>query len=319
MSVMAMITAIGAAGRGSSFATRLAPGLRALLRADLGIALGATPRATGTAPPVVTFSGTLTIPYGIRVEIQTTGARGAATFRYSHDNGTTWIESGVTTAATYAMIGPLAGTVLNFPVGSYTNNNVYRATVAAWADLSGIGNHLAQPTAANQPVMITRSAVLGKAALSYDGTALWLFRDPLVGVLAQPYTVAAAWNLTDNSGTRRLYDGNAGGREQCFTGVNNYVIGAGANLAVTVTPNTGGHASVGVYNGASGTVTVDRSNTATGAVSTASAGALYIGSDFTGGANWFGEIAEVDLYAGAMSAVYQSRIQAYMKSFYSTP
>lgn len=82
--------------------------------------------ATGTAPPVVTMTGTLPLPWRARVEIQTTGPRGIATFRVSLDGGTTWIASGVTTAATYTI--PTTSNVLNFPVGTYTNDNVYVST-----------------------------------------------------------------------------------------------------------------------------------------------------------------------------------------------
>lgn len=84
---------------------------------------GTTLFATGTAPPVVTISGSLPYPQQLRVELQTTGPRGTATFRLSLDGGTTYLSTGVTTAASYAIPG--TSNTLLFPVGSYTNNNVY--------------------------------------------------------------------------------------------------------------------------------------------------------------------------------------------------
>lgn len=84
---------------------------------------GATLFATGMNAPVVTVTGTLPYPQQLRVEVQTTGPRGTATFRVSLDGGTTYIATGVTTAASYAIPG--TSNTLMFPVGSYTNNNVY--------------------------------------------------------------------------------------------------------------------------------------------------------------------------------------------------
>ena len=111
--------------------------------------LSTTPFASGTSPPAVTLSGSVT-PRPLRIELQTTGARGTAIFRYSADGGATWIESGVTTAATYPMIGAASGTTLNFPVGSYTNDNVYRAVYATLTDRVG-GFTMAPSSAGRAP------------------------------------------------------------------------------------------------------------------------------------------------------------------------
>lgn len=111
--------------------------------------MGSTPTATGTTPPVVTFSGTLTTPFGIRIEIQTTGVLGASTFRVSLNNGTSYVASSVATVATYVIPG--TAVTVNFPAGTYTNDNVYVATVATGRDLSPTTKNVTQASAAAQP------------------------------------------------------------------------------------------------------------------------------------------------------------------------
>lgn len=102
-------------------------GLSTFVGADLTVTQqvddGAVLFATGTAPPIVTISGSLPYPQQLRVELQTTGPRGTATFRLSLDGGSTYVATGVTTAASYGVPG--TSNTLLFPVGSYTNNNVY--------------------------------------------------------------------------------------------------------------------------------------------------------------------------------------------------
>ena len=128
------------------------------LRYDRGIILGGTPKATGTLPPVVTFTATdggalSTLGQRcIRVEIQTTGIRGTATFRASFDDGPTFVVTGAVTAATYDL--PSSNVRLNFPVGAYTNDDVYRATVATWKNqgTTGSTHDFTQATASLQPV-----------------------------------------------------------------------------------------------------------------------------------------------------------------------
>ncbi len=126
--------------------------------------LGDTLTASGTTPPAVTLTGSLIVPYGIRVEITTLGALGVAVFRVSLDNGTTWLASGVTTAATYAIAG--TAIVLNFAAGTYATDNVYRATVATAVDASPRLIHALQATPANQPFFTAANA-------SFNGNPTW--------------------------------------------------------------------------------------------------------------------------------------------------
>ena len=84
---------------------------------DFGLTLGGTPLASGTGPPpALTLTGSVSgnAP-ALRVEIQTTGADGVATYRYGAANTgstSTWIEQNKVVPAgggTYSAIGALAG------------------------------------------------------------------------------------------------------------------------------------------------------------------------------------------------------------------
>lgn len=166
--------------------------LRAL-QTDFGVTMGGTPLANGASPPAVTLTGSIAGVAAFRTEIQTTGARGTATFRYGALNdGTTstWIETGVTTAATYNAIGPLSGLVLNFPSGTYTNDNVYQGTCSAWADQKN-GASAAQANAAKQP-LILYSATTRRFFLRFDGVDDNLVESTLD--LPAPGTTNAFWH-----------------------------------------------------------------------------------------------------------------------------
>ncbi len=157
--------------------------------------LGSTLAATGTTPPVVTLSGTLTTPLGVRTEIQTTGVLGASTFRVSINNGTSYVASGVTTVATYAIPG--TALTLNFPSGTYTNDNVYRATAGTARDTSTFLQDASNATAANQPFFTSSNA-------SFNGNPTWDWPNATASALdtasfaakAAPITIVAVAQAT---------------------------------------------------------------------------------------------------------------------------
>lgn len=81
--------------------------------------------SAGTAPPVVSLTGTPNGYHNVRIEITTGGARGTAVFRWSADGGATW-TSAVTTAATVVLTG--TGLTAAFATGTdYATDNVYTA------------------------------------------------------------------------------------------------------------------------------------------------------------------------------------------------
>lgn len=142
------------------------------------IDIGATMLASGTAPPVVTVTGTPSVAPAIRVEV----LAGATTFQWTRLNtgtgGTFSGSSGGTAIAipiggTYLM--PNTGLTLHFPAGAYSSTNVYQATVSNWRSqlavwLPGpvLSNVFSQPTAAKQPRYIYDAAT-GFYLLKGDG------------------------------------------------------------------------------------------------------------------------------------------------------
>jgi hypothetical protein len=87
--------------------------------------------ATGTAPPVVTFSGTPLDNFQIQVNVTSGGPLGASLFEWSYDGGRTFPITGAPTAASVSLgFGtPDTGVVVHFSSGTYATDNVYAVTV----------------------------------------------------------------------------------------------------------------------------------------------------------------------------------------------
>ncbi|HEY6464090.1 MAG TPA: hypothetical protein VIY73_28170 [Polyangiaceae bacterium] len=83
--------------------------------------------AAGTAPPAVTLVGRPVLGALLMVlELTLAGTLGTAQFRWSSDGGTTWIASGVVTAASVSL--GATGMQAQFAgVGEYSTDNVYAA------------------------------------------------------------------------------------------------------------------------------------------------------------------------------------------------
>lgn len=151
------------------------------------ITLGGTPYATGTAPPVMTLTGTLLFGAGaapgIRVEINSVSggtARGQAFFRVSYDSGATWALAGAggqLTAATVALDGAASGVTLNFPVGTYGTDQVWEGTVTRFRSTEGNSYTFDQATASAMPIL-RKAAVNPEAkdalACGVGGVTRWM-------------------------------------------------------------------------------------------------------------------------------------------------
>jgi hypothetical protein len=146
-------------------------GLLLWLRADVGIQYGATLRATGTAPPAWTISGTATRLVNIHAEIDSVAggtALGQATYKWRENESASY-TSGVLTAAGPTALGT-TGLSVAMAVGPYNIDNKWDITVAQWNDQSGLSNHAVQGTASRQP-QFTVAGYGGYSAIDY-GTSV---------------------------------------------------------------------------------------------------------------------------------------------------
>lgn len=79
----------------------------------------------GASCPAVSVSGVPVNQYPFIIEIETTGALGAGTFRWSLDNGTTWEASGVTLPGGGTFVLGTTGVTATFAAGTYTDGDEY--------------------------------------------------------------------------------------------------------------------------------------------------------------------------------------------------
>lgn len=164
------------------------PTVQRAWQTDFGLSLGGTPLASGTGPPpALTLTGSVVwnAP-ALRVEIQTTGADGVATYRYGANNDgatSSWIEQNKVVPAgggTYAAIGVLAGLTFNWPAGAYTNDNVYQGTCSAWVCMKTAAV-ASQAVASKQPRILIDAG--GRLFLRFDGVDDFLL-EPVIDLVA---------------------------------------------------------------------------------------------------------------------------------------
>ena len=159
-------------------------GLTALqvTQSDLGGTYGGTLLDTGGAGPVCTLTGTLNaaLPFvPLLLKCTLGGALGVWTWSLYSDGGTTPFQTGTSAAGPTALTGAAAGLSLSIAAGVAVLNNTWNATLAAWADQSGNGNHWSQATPAKQFKITT--GINGKPGLLSDGV-----NDLMTAALALP-------------------------------------------------------------------------------------------------------------------------------------
>lgn len=189
--------------------------LKAWFRGDLGITLGGTLLASGTTPPAVTITGTPTAQIGLHIEIDSVAggtARGQATYKWSTDNGSTYVATGVLTAAGPTALGA-TGVSVAFAVGPYNADNKWDCTVSAWADQSGNGVHVTNATAANQPYFYTAAANGKPGIRTVAANSQGLFRAAtnVLGASTYGYGVLLAYKIDASINNQRFAGFGSGG------------------------------------------------------------------------------------------------------------
>jgi hypothetical protein len=286
--------------------------------ADRGVTLGGLPKPQGTAPPPVTIAGSSASPIGLQIEIDSTAGGtglGQATFKWSVNNGTSYVATGVLTAA-QVDIGDIT---VYFPVGPYNVDNKWKATISARADQSTAGNHLSQATPGFQPFCII-NAVNGRPSVRWDGV------DDLLQVLftlIEPATIFACMKLLVVDGNvRSAWDGGIiQTMWTVFKDVQSSIVDSNVVPVTAPTVAAGAyHVITGIYNHASSSMRVDQSatNGSLGAASTP-IGGLTVGAVQNGAFPLNFEDSEIILCAAALSTTDAVLTENYLKAKYATP
>lgn len=204
------IQVAGVGGGGASalnFASLLTSPLQSV-QTDLGLTYGTTPLASGTAPPVVTLSGSLlkdgAVPLWFKCTTLGVIGAGAVFEAYVDGLGVTPIMSGITptAGAPIAITGSavLSGISVAWAAGTAALDNVWKARCAGLQDQSGNGLHYTQATVGLQPVI--GIGLNGKASLVF-GNASTMFLTSSLN-LATPVTQFMALRRNNWTNNQRI-------------------------------------------------------------------------------------------------------------------
>lgn len=156
--------------------------------------------ATGLTPPTITITGAALFACQLRISVNLTGPLGTSEFSVSIDQGRTHVLKGIKTAATVYL--DFLGVTINFPAGTYYNNNVYttETSVGQWGDKSGNGRHMVAAT--NQLPKFSPSKAHGKPGL-IKGAATTFLR--LTGIsIAAPYWLMAVGKCISQASVKAI-------------------------------------------------------------------------------------------------------------------
>lgn len=213
---------IGAAsgpGFNGQFAA-LFPGAYQVVQTDLGLTYGGTMLAAGTAPPVITLTGSLAgVPVPILVSETLAGILGTWQGSVSYNNGADVAQT-FTSATTVPLNGKGTGLTLNIAAGAAATGNTWTATCAGLADQSGHLKHYSQATASKQPVITV--GINGKPGLLFVASRSTLLTSSLV--LTTPAVAGWAYYLVgrlpniSTATNARILSGASGGALLCQNG-----------------------------------------------------------------------------------------------------
>lgn len=205
---------------------------------------------------------------------------------------------------------------------------MFGSGVAQWTDQSARGANAVQATPALRPTL-TASAINGQPALTFDGSTQYM---TIPGIdIKEPmsvFIVAKFTGTTAQQNVRALIDGrNVNNRIEMrgsYTSPAAYnvqIVGTAANAVLINLYSMDANTSyIGVYNGASSAFYLNNgalSNTGTTANASlrdgATIGARY---DAFSGSVWLGHIAEIAVFASALTAGERANLQAYSVARY---
>ncbi len=217
-------------GGGGSFNGQFAslfPGAFQVVQSDIGLTYGGTMLATGTTPPVITLTGSLSgTPTAITITDTLVGILGTWQGLVTYGDSTT---QAFTSAATVPLTGAGAGLTLNIAAGVAAGDNVWKATCTGLADQSGNAKNFSQGTSNRQPILT--AGLNGKPGLSFDAIATFL--DSAL-ILPAPGTTPRTLYMVMTPAAK--------GSQQNFCGG---AIGGGTSFATV----SGALSSVGQFNG----------------------------------------------------------------------
>lgn len=190
------------------------------------------------------------------------------------------------------------------------------ATVATWRDLSGNGRDASQATAGSRPTYRTGRAG-GRPALVFDGGD---YLDSSWTAITQPITIVSVNTFPASVGD--VYDGSSGASNRtafwCENGSAIYIYAGGSSLNSTVTAPQPLSVYVNEFNGSSSSVRQNSTVKVTGNPGTTGSAGLRIGheSSLFGSYGFDGDIAEILVYAKALTAAEKRRLEVHLGAKY---
>jgi hypothetical protein len=194
------------------------------------------------------------------------------------------------------------------------------ASVSTMADHSGNGNAIGQPTTAQQPIFHT-AVINGRSVMRFDGV-----NDNVVAgavITSQPNTVFIFAKLNAPTGVFLFDESTGSSNRQLVATQTGGVIQIYAGTAVTEaagTDHTGAfHLFKFIFNGASGSASVDTVQVVTGNAGTNGMNSPIFGAGNAISAPMSCDIAEIVIFSGLLSSGDLSGLNTYFHNKYGIP
>lgn len=282
-----------------------------------GGAPGAATVLTGSSPPTITLTGTSTIACRVIIDIETSGARGVARFRWGiwHASGTRWIQQGLLTAATVELAG--LGVTVNFPTGTYLNNVSYSCAmqISGARDLGPFGRHLTGNSAFYPD--FAPIAIGDKPAGLFTPTDN--LRAPTLNIPA-PYTILAVAQMGSNA-ARAIIGKSAAGSGMllyCNAGGTSVLANDGSVQISAAATMTNANCFIVRVNGASSSIRVNGTQT-NGTLNNVTLASFWVGSDQASGFGWDKWIRRIAVFSSAISDQECRAVEAWCRADLGTP